>query len=114
MLRGNRLMKVDLTGRVALVTGAARGIGQAIADLLVANDATVIYSDRDFPAAEAAASAQHCRALLLDVTDESQVEQSVAMIANERGRLDIVVNNAGVNTIEHRVPIDRFPREEWD
>ncbi len=108
-------MKVDLTDKVALVTGAGRGIGQAIADVLADNGAQVVYSDVDVPSAEAAASASpRGRAMEMDVTDEAQVQLVVADVVREYSRLDILVNNAGVNTLAHRVPIDQFPREEWD
>jgi 3-oxoacyl-[acyl-carrier protein] reductase len=108
-------MQVDLADRVALVTGAARGIGKAIADALAANGARVIYTDID--AAEVAASAAQApgaQALPMDVCDEAQIQAVTEQIVREHGRLDILVNNAGVNTLQHRVPIDRFPREEWD
>jgi NAD(P)-dependent dehydrogenase (short-subunit alcohol dehydrogenase family) len=51
---------------------------------------------------------------VLNVTDSRQVEQVLAEVAATFGRIDIVVNNAGVNTLAHRVTIDEFPREEWD
>jgi NAD(P)-dependent dehydrogenase (short-subunit alcohol dehydrogenase family) len=108
-------MKVDLSGKVALVTGAARGIGKAIADALAENDAEVIYSDVDLATAQASASrSPRGRAVVMDVTDEDRVQAAVSEIIDEYGHLDILVNNAGVNTLEHRVPIDEFPREEWD
>src|SRR5439155_12987445 len=50
----------------------------------------------------------------LDVTRGDEVESAIAWVVATLGRLDIVVNNAGVNTLAHRVTIDRFPREEWD
>ena len=50
----------------------------------------------------------------LDVTRPGEIGGAVGQIVAERGRLDILVNNAGVNTMAHRVPIDQFPREEWD
>jgi 3-oxoacyl-[acyl-carrier protein] reductase len=108
-------MRVDLTGKVALVTGAARGIGQAIADLLATNGAQVAYSDLTAEDAQKAASArQGCRGLRLDVTDAASVEEGLAEVVRHFGRLDILVNNAGVNTLDHRVPIDQFPQSEWN
>ncbi|MFL5242347.1 MAG: SDR family NAD(P)-dependent oxidoreductase [Gemmataceae bacterium] len=108
-------MKVHLSGTIALVTGAGRGIGQAIADTFAANGSRVVYADIDFAAAyQAAALFSACSAMRLDVTDERQVDQVIAEIVRANGRLDILVNNAGVNTLAHRVPIDQFPREEWD
>src|SRR5437588_9532372 len=108
-------MKVDLQGKVALITGAARGIGQAIADVLAANGAQVLYTDRDFPTAiEAAKRSPGCQAVALDVTSSSQVNDVIDAAVRDVGRLDIVVNNAGVNTLAHRVTIDQFPESEWD
>jgi 3-oxoacyl-[acyl-carrier protein] reductase len=109
------MMKVDLEGKCALVTGAARGIGQAIADTLTANGARVAYTDIDFePVKEAAAHAPRSLALEMDISSESQVESAVADVLKQFGRIDILVNNAGVNTLKHRVNIDRFPLEEWE
>jgi NAD(P)-dependent dehydrogenase (short-subunit alcohol dehydrogenase family) len=48
------------------------------------------------------------------VTQAAEIEAAVAEIVDRCGRIDILVNNAGVNTLQHRVPIDEFPREEWD
>src|SRR5205823_988412 len=108
-------MTCDLSGTVSLVTGAARGIGQAIANRLAANGSTVYYTDLSAEEAAAAASATpNGRALKLDVTDPADVAAAVRRVEAECGRLDILVNNAGVNTLAHRVTIDRFPREEWD
>ncbi len=50
------------------------------------------------------------RGIALDVTDPSHIEAAVAEIVRDFGRLDVVVNNAGVNTMAHRVTIDEFPR----
>jgi NAD(P)-dependent dehydrogenase (short-subunit alcohol dehydrogenase family) len=107
-------MKVDLNGQVALVTGAARGIGQAIADLFADNGATVIYADVDYETAKTSASrTARGSAIAMDVSKEAQVEECVSQIVRQHGRLDILVNNAGVNTVKHRVNIDQFPLDEW-
>jgi 3-oxoacyl-[acyl-carrier protein] reductase len=105
-------MKCDLAGKVSLVTGAARGIGRAIADRLAANGSTVYYTDRDADEVQRAATGGRC--LRLDVTDPAEIAAAVKRVEAECGRIDILVNNAGVNTLAHRVPIDQFPRDEWD
>jgi NAD(P)-dependent dehydrogenase (short-subunit alcohol dehydrogenase family) len=108
-------MTSDLTGRVALVTGAARGIGQAIADRFAANGAVVYFTDLSLDEARAAAGrTPNGRGLKLDVTKPADIAAAVSQITVESGRLDILVNNAGVNTMAHRVTIDQFPRDEWD
>lgn len=108
-------MKVDLQSQIALVTGAGRGIGKSIAGALADNGARVVFSDVDLPqAAQAAESRPGCVARELDVTSERQVEEAIGWTVGEFGRLDVVVNNAGVNTLAHRVTIDEFPRAEWD
>ena len=50
----------------------------------------------------------------MNVTIETQVQQVIEQAVTDHGSLDILVNNAGINTLEHRVTIDKFPREEWD
>lgn len=110
-------MNVDLQGRSALVTGAGRGIGRAIADALAANGARVSYTDVDLENARLSASEApggRAIALSLDVTDAPSVDSAVAATIEEFGRIDILVNNAGINTLRHRVTIDEFPIEEWD
>src|SRR5216684_610448 len=108
-------MRADLLGKVSLVTGAARGIGQAIADRLAANGSQVAYSDIDFSGAQAAAErSPGAIALRMDVTQKAEIDAAVDRILQQWGHLDILVNNAGVNTLTHRVATDQFPREEWD
>ena len=111
-------MQSDLSGQIALVTGAAQGIGRAIADRLTTCGARVIYSDVDFDLAErsaaAAPRANDHFAIRMDVADDDEVASGVAEIVSRCGRIDHLVNNAGVNTHEHRVTIERFPRAEWD
>ena len=107
-------MQANLQNQVALVTGAANGIGRAIADRFVVNGATVFYTDVHSVAVEAAARQGGGQALVLDVTQPAQIESALRTVLDRVGRLDIVVNNAGINTLGHRVTIDEFPREEWD
>jgi NAD(P)-dependent dehydrogenase (short-subunit alcohol dehydrogenase family) len=108
-------MRCDLNGRVSLVTGAARGIGHAIAARLAANGSRVVYTDVDGEGAERAAAAMAgARAFRLDVTRPEQIEEVLGRVSAEMGGLDILVNNAGINTLTHRVTVDEFPRSEWD
>lgn len=108
-------MTCDLSNTVSLVTGAARGIGQAIADRLASNGSIVYYTDLVLDEVRAAATkTPNGRALRLDVTKPGEIAMSLQQIVAEAGKLDILVNNAGVNTMAHRVTIDQFPREEWD
>ncbi len=108
-------MKCDLSGKVSLVTGAARGIGQCIADRFASNGSIVYYTDLNLDETRAAAKkTSNGRGLRLDVTKPDEIAAVVKQILSECGKLDILVNNAGVNTFAHRVTIDQFPREEWD
>jgi 3-oxoacyl-[acyl-carrier protein] reductase len=107
-------MRCDLTGRVSLVTGAARGIGQAIADRLADNGSLVYYTDVNEAGAAAAAEVHGARSLQLDVTKPHEIAAAIERIVGDHGQLDILVNNAGINTMAHRVTIDEFPRDEWD
>ena len=102
-------------GRVAIVTGAARGIGQAIADTLAANGACVVYADIDLETVrQSAAKFPGALAMRMDVTSEAEIDAVVTGTLKRWGRLDILVNNAGVNTLAHRVNIDQFPTDEWE
>ncbi len=109
-------MKVDLQGRIALVTGAAKGIGACTAGLLAANGATVIVADIDEAAArQTAAALPGARALRMDIANDGEIEAGVRRLRADFGRIDILVNNAGFGPALHlRRPIHEFPIEEWD
>lgn len=107
-------MKTDLSGRAALVTGAAGGIGRVIAGVLAENGAAIIVADIDGNGArETAAELPQAIAVEMDIRDVEAIERGVSAGVEAFGAIDILVNNAGVNTLEHRVDIDAFPLDEW-
>ena len=83
---------------VALVTGANRGIGREVARQLAERDYEVIVSARDEDSAREAAEAVGGRPLTLDVSDADSIESAAAQLTEDPGRLDVLVNNAGVGT----------------
>ena len=108
-------MRVDMRGRVALVTGAAGTIGRAIVRRLGDNGASVVVADINRAGAEAvAAELPDAIAATIDISSRDSAEAGVAETLARYGRLDILVNNAGVNSFVHRVNIDSFPLEEWE
>ncbi len=104
-----------LAGKVALVTGASRGIGRAIASRLAEQGATVIAAARGDHAKACAdelrAAGHQADALTLDVTDTAAVEAAPGDIARQYGRLDILVSNAGITRDQLLM---RMKREDWD
>ena len=106
-----------LDGRVALITGGARGLGYVIADALASAGADVALTARDPAAAAEAAQriadnhAGRTLPLSADVTRADQVESLVADTIKTLGRLDILVNNAGINL---RGPIETLSESDWD
>ena len=105
----------ELTGKVALVTGASRGIGRAIATSLAVQGACVVAAARGDHAnavvAELATAGCRAEAVSLDVTDAAALERLPADIVSRHGRLDIVVSNAGI--ARDRL-LMRMKRDDWD
>jgi len=109
-------LSLDLSGRIALVTGAARGLGLAIANGLAGAGALVVLNGRDATALQNARQALkreggRADVAAFDVTDRQAVRDGVAALEARHGSIDILVNNAG---IQRRHPVTEFPPEDWD
>ena len=100
-----------LDGKVALVTGASRGLGAGIADGLREAGATVVGTSRDAESAAQVAKRLGTPTVVMDVADVSSVREGVDRVASELGRLDILVNNAGVNVPQGLFEVDEA---SWD
>ena len=103
---------MNLSGKIALVTGASRGIGKAIAEKLVACGATVIGTATTEKGAEAISQylGQNGKGLALNVTDEASIESVISTIKAEFGDIDILVNNAGITRDNLLM---RMKEDEW-
>ncbi len=107
-------MQVDLNGQVALVTGAATGIGKACALRLRDSGAAVVFSDRDLDRVRETAG-NDGDAIALAVADRAAIGRAVADVVARHGRIDILVNNAGIGVrATDRKTVDEFPVEAWD
>ena len=101
----------SLKGRVALVTGASRGLGLAMAKALAQQGATVVVNARNAAELDAAAKAIGAEAMAFDVTDAAVSRAALEDIARRHGKLDILINNAG---IQHRRPLTEWQDEDFD
>jgi 3-hydroxybutyrate dehydrogenase len=106
---------MPLTNKVALVTGAASGIGKEIARVFAREGARVVIADlnqagAEATAAELGAARERAIGVAMDVTSESQVEAGMAKAIRAFGRLDILVSNAGIQIV---APLDQFEFAKW-
>jgi 3-hydroxybutyrate dehydrogenase len=104
-----------LKDKVAVVTGAASGIGKEIATVYAREGAKVVIADLNQPAADATASelvkaGGQAIGVAMDVTDEAQVEAGMAKVVATFGGIDVLVSNAGIQTV---APIEEFEFSKW-
>lgn len=105
-----------LNDRIALITGAYRGLGFAIARGLAEAGATVVLNGRKAipltaAAQELSAAGHRASTIVFDVTDRAAMRAGIATIEERHGRIDIIINNAG---IQRRHPVQDFPEDDWD
>ena len=105
---------MQLHNKVAVITGAASGIGKEIARTFARAGATVVIADRDAAAARATAeelgSGRDSLGVGMDVTSESQVDSGMAAVVEAFGRIDVLVSNAGIQIV---APLDQFSFADW-
>ena len=106
---------MQLENKVAVITGAASGIGKEVARAFAQAGATVVIADRNAAAAHAvaeelASSRRRTLAVAMDVTSESEVESGMANVIAATGRIDVLVCNAGIQVV---APLDQLPFADW-
>jgi 3-hydroxybutyrate dehydrogenase len=106
---------MKLAGKTAIITGAASGIGKAIAELYAAEGAQVAIADLNLDQAKAAAAELTVKgykalAIAMDVTSEEQVNSGVAAVVAAYGGVDVLVSNAGVQIVH---PCEDYPFADW-
>ena len=109
-------MNLNLAGKIAVVTGAARGLGEEIALALAGEDARVVATDIDIKQVEVVANkiknnGNEAQAIKADVGSESELDDLVQTVIDKFGRIDILVNNAGICP---RTTLEDITSEEWD
>jgi len=106
---------IDLSGKVAIVTGASRGIGRSVAAMLASRGARVVAAARGDHAAstvaEIQAAGKQAEIASLDVTDAGSIDAMIAAVLERHGRIDILVNNAGITRDQLML---RMKRDDWD
>jgi len=107
---------MDIKGRIALITGAARGIGAAIARILAEHGATVVIADVNYEEATKFASRLRkngyiAKEIKVDVSNEESVSEMTKNIVKTFDRIDFLVNNAGIN---NNVPVTELKIEDWN
>ena len=116
MERSAILMSGGIANKVVVITGASSGLGEAAARHLAAHGATVVLGARradriEALAAELTAAGHKARAVVTDVTDRDQVRNLVDAAVREFGRIDVMLNNAGLMPL---APLERLKVDEWD
>src|SRR5271169_6110681 len=111
------VVSISLKGKTAIITGAGSGIGQATALLFAEAGANVVIPDVNLKGARDTAAqirkmGRRAIALTADVTSSKDVDRMVRSSLDEFGRIDVLVNNAGINT-KHRMPFYEQPEEGW-
>jgi 3-hydroxybutyrate dehydrogenase len=106
---------MDMKDKIAVVTGAASGIGKQIATVFFQHGAKVAIADMNLEAAQAAAreldpSGARAIAVAMDVTSEEQVDAGIAAVADRLGGIDVLVSNAGIQIV---APVDTFDFGDW-
>lgn len=106
---------MSMQDKVAVVTGAASGIGKQIATVFFQNGAKVVIADLNLQSAQAVAteldpSGARAIAVAMDVTNEEQVEAGIAAAADKLGGIDVLVSNAGIQIVS---PVDQFAFADW-
>jgi 3-hydroxybutyrate dehydrogenase len=106
---------MNMQDKVAVVTGAASGIGKEIAKTYFDHGAKVAIADLNLEAAQAVArefdpTGERALAVAMDVTNEEQVDAGIAQVADKFGGIDVLVSNAGIQIV---APVDEFKFSDW-
>lgn len=106
---------MQLEGKVALITGAASGIGKRIAEVYAKNGATVAIADLNLDGAQATAkeiedAGGKALGVAMNVTDETEVDAGVTEVIGKLGKVDILISNAGIQIVK---PVEEFSLAEW-